>query len=542
MLLTSLFAEARALCRARGKSGRGVGAARKRPGARRATFERLESREVLSSFSPIPGVVVASVGATTSDSARDSFLDFEGKILVAGASRSSVQDFAALRFQADGTLDSTFGTGGIVVTRVGPYGSVAFAAVGYPASPADKIVLAGTAPSIPKRGSIQADFALARYNADGSLDSTFNYKQVTKKSATFGTVQTDLGGGGGAWQAEYITDALVQPDGKIVAGGVSDASGAERFTLARYTAAGKLDTTFGVGGAVTTSFGGTLDRAAAVTLHQGNILAVGTAFGVGVGPDFALARYTSNGSLDTSFGAGGKVVTDFGESDKLSAVAIDADDTIVVIGNAPQGGICRFGLARYLPNGSLDASFGTGGRVQSDLGHEGPVPSDVAIDPRSRKIVAVGTADDRGGEFLVARFNADGSLDSTFGTGGVVFTAIPNLSARAKSVLIQPDGKIVVSGDGFDLPYVSPGHYRIALARYDTYGNLDPSFGASGAASASSESPAALTDAALADTGRQQLALAALMQYEDQLQAKPARGKGLAMVPAVDLALAELGA
>ena len=92
----------------------------------------------------------------------------------------------------------------------------------------------------------------------------------------------------------------------------------------------------------------------------------------------------------------------------------------------------------------------------------------------------------------------------------------------------------------FDLPYVSPGHYRIAVARYDTYGNLDGTFGVSGAASASAQSAAALTDAALADTGRQQLALAALLQYEDQLQSKPApRSKGLEL-PAVDLALADL--
>jgi len=147
MLLTSLFAQARALCRARGKSGRGVGAARKRSHARRATFERLESREVLSSFSPIPGVVLASVGTATSDVANASFFDSSGKIVVAGATRpttSNVRDFAALRFQANGSLDPTFGNDGIVVTPVGTYDDAAYAAVRYPASPADKIVLAGS--------------------------------------------------------------------------------------------------------------------------------------------------------------------------------------------------------------------------------------------------------------------------------------------------------------------------------------------------------------------------------------------------------------
>jgi len=559
MLFTSLVSQARALCRARGKSGRAGRAARNRPSARRATFERLEAREVLSSFNPVPGVVVTSIGAATSDRAFASFLDSDRKIVVAGDTwaldKYGVRrdNFAVLGYQADGVLDPGFGTGGVVTTTFQSQGKPTVAlpshAYGVAAYSGGRILAAGSSRYYPG-----TDLALARYNSNGSLDNTFNL-QGTGKKATYGTVQTDLGG------SDRINGVVVQPDGKIVAAGTTDASGRRQFTLARYTAAGRLDATFGAGGVVTTPDPDVHDLWA-VTLHQGKILAVGwTGYPVEGGEDFALARYNLDGTLDTTFGTGGKVVTDHRLYDQLYAVAVypsgsPYQDYIVVAGETagPDSTVGVLAVARYRPDGSLDPGFGSGGIVETpgvDFGTYANVLTEakaVALQPDG-SIVAAGrqllwdpAASVYHSFLFLARYDTLGNLDPTFGCGGIVATQIPNMEQRAfvQSVLIQPqlDGtsKIVAAGYAEDVR----NRDYIALARYNPDGSLDGTFGVSGAAGASAASPAALTDAALADAGRQQLALAALLQYEDQLQAKPAaRSKGLE-VPAVDLALLDL--
>ena len=334
-------------------------------------------------------------------------------------------------------------------------------------------------------------------------------------------------------------------DGKIVALGQSDASGAQCFALARYTADGRLDTTFNGTGVVTTSFGRMWQRGEGVAIQQGKILAIGNVSDGSGGSDLALARYNLNGALDTTFGAGtGKVITNFDTGDNIYQVAVyptgsEYANYIVVVGEIygpNHGGYSNLLVARYKPDGSLDTTFGDGGLV---VDRHDNVGYDVALQPDGKIVVAgvqVLWEPAFHVDFFAARYDTSGNLDPTFGSVGSVATQIPNLAASAQSVLIQPDGKIVLTGYGYD----AAQRYYIALARYDTYGTLDASFGASGAAGASAASPAALTDAALADAGRQQLALAALLQYEDQLQAKPAaRSKGLEL-PAVDLALADL--
>jgi uncharacterized delta-60 repeat protein len=289
----------------------------------------------------------------------------------------------------------------------------------------------------------------------------------------------------------------------------------------------------------------------AVALQQGKILAVGSVYYSANGSEvFALARYNSDGSLDTTFGASdpnnplagtGKVISNQQHNAVIYAVAVYPSgsayqDYIVVGGYTEMGAGFAMELARYRPDGSLDTTFGSGGFV---LTPDRTLARSVAIQPDG-KIVAAGFADDLSNPnpLFLARYDTLGNLDPTFGAAGTVATPIPNLGAEARSVMIQSDGKIVVTGFAYD--FASPQRFYIALARYNPDGTLDGSFGASGAAAASSESPAALTDAALADAGRQQLALAALLQYEDQLQAKPAaRSKGLEL-PAVDLALLDL--
>ena len=168
-------------------------------------------------------------------------------------------------------------------------------------------------------------------------------------------------------------------------------------------APGDLDPTFGSGGKVTTDVGGS-DGAQAVAIQgDGKVVAAGLGNFAGPGTgDFALARYNPDGSLDTSFGSGGKVTTDFGGFDAASAVAIQPDGKIIAAGRSGSG---DFALARYNPDGSLDSSFGSGGKVTTDFGGFDSAFG-VALQADG-KIVAAGfqaTSTQRGTDIAVARY------------------------------------------------------------------------------------------------------------------------------------------
>ncbi len=230
---------------------------------------------------------------------------------------------------------------------------------------------------------------------------------------------------------------------------------------AAVAAAGALDPTFGIGGEVTTDFGGS-DSAQAVAIQSdGKILAAGLS---GAG-DFALARYNADGSLDPSFGSGGKLTTDFGGFDAASALAIQPDGRIIAAGRDGSG---EFAVARYNADGSLDSTFGSGGKLTTDFGGF-DVALGVALQADG-KIVAVGGGGS-GSDFALARYNADGSLDASFGSGGMVTTDFGGFEA-ATAVAIQGDGKIVVTGSTF-----SGGFQQFVLARYNGDGGPDTSFG-----------------------------------------------------------------
>ena len=179
-----------------------------------------------------------------------------------------------------------------------------------------------------------------------------------------GIVTTDFRG-----SSEGASSVAVQADGKLVAAGASDVNGnGSDFALVRYNSNGGLDTSFGAGGFVTADFGSPWEAATALALQSdGKIVVAG--FTVVSFADFALARYNTNGTLDTTFGAGGKVITDFGAvSSQAFAVAVQPDGKIVAAGYANIDGNEDFALVRYNSNGALDTSFGTGGRVTTDFG------------------------------------------------------------------------------------------------------------------------------------------------------------------------------
>lgn len=350
-------------------------------------------------------------------------------------------DFALTRHLQDGGLDGSFGAGGVVTTDL----RTADRANALALQPDGKIVAAGYGAD-----SDGNRFALARYNSDGTLDNSFG---------TGGKVLTAFPGSTGS----IAYSVAIQPDGRIVAGGTTN--GAERaFALARYNGDGTLDTSFGNGGLVTTRIENRDSYGLGMALQlDGRIVAVGSVLR-SVGSEdvaFAAARYNADGTLDASFGNGGTVITPIGPvADAAESVALQADGRIVAGGVSFVGTTnIDFALVRYHQDGTLDTSFGNGGKVTTAIaaGNGQDLLHEIAIQPDGR-IVAVG---DSASEISLARYDPNGTLDTTLNGTGLITTDLePNFSG-ANAVAFQSDGKIVAAGYGF-----GETTYDFALVRY----------------------------------------------------------------------------
>jgi uncharacterized delta-60 repeat protein len=395
-----------------------------------------------------------------------------------------------------GDLDSTFGNGGRVTTDFAGNRDQAFAL----ALQSDgKIVAAGSAIV----SGAQPDFALARYNSDGSLDSTFG---------SGGKVTTDFGGN------DQAVAVAIQPDGKIVAVGATCANATQGcdvltgsgydFAIARYNSNGTLDSSFGSGGKVTTDFHGGMDIATSLVIQaDGRIVVAGSACtdssmmcALSGGVQFALARYNSDGSLDSSFGTGGKITTTVRNFGSILAVALQTDGKLIAAGLAFGQSDSDFELVRYNSDGSLDSSFGAGGKVNTDFNSSGSGSglNDAAVGlaiQQDGKIIAAGASETNTPDFFynwsIARYNQNGSLDASFGIGGKVSTGLSGNDDQAGSVMIQPDGKILVGGMAGGFVTISTNSLSVidqgstmgsdfALVRYNTNGSQDTSFGTGG--------------------------------------------------------------
>ena len=332
---------------------------------------------------------------------------------------------------APGDLDPTFGVGGKLTDWEGAATRVAIQHDG-------KIVIVGG--STIQLGGAYYDFQVARYNPDGTPDTTFG--------GGTGRVTTDFDG-----NFEHSARVVIQPDGKIVVAGVSNGN-RTGLALARYNPNGSLDTTFGGGsGKVLTETPNWPGHVVDVALQpDGKILGVigQVDFDGNDDIDGLLVRYNADGSLDTSFGNGGSVLTEY----ELASVAVQPADGKIVT-----RGFWRRLIARFNTDGSPDTGFGSGGTVT--------IPTvgwllSIAIDSTG-KIVAAGSPFNN--QDALFRFNVDGSPDSSFDGDGIV--TIPR-SQEIASVVIQPDGKIVAAGN-FGQDFV--------LARYNLNGSLDNTFG-----------------------------------------------------------------
>src|SRR6267154_2786380 len=406
------------------------------------------------------GLTVFSYSAIAAESYADGnsvAAQLDGKIVVAGyADVGGVDRFALVRYNSDGSLDTSFNSNGKVTTAVG---TGTCKGQGVALQDDGKIVVVGH--SFNAGG--QSCFTVLRYGADGNLDTSFG---DSGKVTT--TVAKDSNADGVAMQS----------DGKIVvAGNAFIDRNNNDFGVVRYNANGTLDTTFNGTGKATADFGAH-DLGHTVAVHgDGRIVVAGYTTNESK-KQCALACFKANGSLDTSFNGTGKINTNFGGDGDAEgqSVAVQTHGKTVVVGYATVAGVQQFAVERYKTDGALDTSFGGTGRVLTAVGISGSNAAGVALQ-KDGKIVVAGYAVNNSGrvyDFACLRYNVDGSLDQSFGDHGKITTDIGD--GKASSLAVQ-DNKIIVAGSAYD-----GDNNEFAVVRYNASGKIDMSFNAAGSA------------------------------------------------------------
>ena len=378
-------------------------------------------------------------------------LQTDGKIVVVGGTSS---DFVLARYDVDGGLDQGFGSAGLVTTDLGSTAAEEAHAVAIQAD--GKIVVAGfTVKGLTPNNASNFDFALARYESDGSLDLSFG---------TGGSITTDFNS-----FADRAFAVAIQSDGRIVVAGStgfgtpSGVGARTDYGVARYEPNGTLDQSFGSAGLVMTDLIGGSDNGHAIAVQpaDGTIVVSGrvTSAGVSSLDHTGVVRYTPSGELDGSFGSGGRVT--LMNSNLGEGLALLADGRILLAGNV-KAGVSLLALGRLAPDGSDDDSFGVEGRVMTSFTPFDDFGRAVAVDEAGR-IVAVGRAGQgspANADFAVARYQANGALDQSFGSSGTLTIDFFGAFDGAESVALQPDGGIVVAGSA-----TNGTRARYALAR-----------------------------------------------------------------------------
>jgi uncharacterized delta-60 repeat protein len=393
-------------------------------------------------------------------------LQGDGKFVVAGytglSATSQRADFALARYHSNGALDPSFGSGGKVVTDFDPAHRDQANAIAVQAD--GKIIAAGFTSFLGSDDNTDYAFALARYHADGALDLSFG---------NGGKVVTNLSNPSGfnTYYRESINAIAIQNDGRIVVTGAGFLNIAQSmdFTTVRYNSDGSLDNSFGTGGRVFSNFSNpnpteANDSAGEVFLQgDGKILVAGRVHHLAFG--YGLARYNRDGSPDLSFGQGGQLTTSVprqasGNASKETAMAVQADGRILIGGFARNNDVNYFALSRYQASGAPDAAFGNGGQVTVNV--SGAIRS-LKIQSDGR-IIAAGTASENAGDFRLARFQTDGSLDESFMGGSSVTTDFSGNADQLFSSAIQSDGKLIAVGATTN----NAGNSDFAVARYLT--------------------------------------------------------------------------
>ena len=419
-----------------------------------------------------------------------------GSIIAAGTGIGNGDpgdDFAVFRYTTNGVLDTTFGGTGQVFTRISPpsgsyfdsANAVSIQLGNNTVSNPDKIVIAGVFFTNSFQAFLRTGVqAIARYNLDGSLDTSFGTGGIVTNAIGNGTV--------------FCTSMVVQGAGTFflhprtitVGGDYSDGT-YKYFGLNRYASSGALDTTFGtnssgmiafpIGPAASASY---LDAAANTLVVQSGSYALAGYRGFDSSEyDFAAVRFAPSGLVDGSFGTNGLLLANISDEygAQATAVAIQQDGKIVIVGGTasiyqPDGNTFYqgFALARLNTDGSFDTTFGLNGKLTSLVKTNDEAAGQAVAIQLDGKIVAAGGND---GSFAVLRYNSDGSLDNSFGSGGVAISTIPGVSTAAAAVGIQNDGKIVITGT---VQTNGSQNYYFCVERFATNGLLDAAFGSGG--------------------------------------------------------------
>lgn len=370
------------------------------------------------------GIVATDIGLNSNDFVGAMALQADGRIVVVGRSEGA---FALARYMPDGSLDPGFGTGGIVTTEVGPFLDQLQAVA---LQPDGRIVVAG-------RSSVDGSenqWVIGRYTGDGQLDASF---------AGDGILLVDVGTG----TFDEANSIAVQADGSIVTAGMARSATDDDIAVVRCTANGALDPSFSGDGKLILGYGTNDDSAGAVLVQSDGKILVAGYTGNGQEGDFAVARLTSGGLPDTSFGTNGSTITSFGGNsyDMAYALALQPDGKIIAGGAAhsiPNWPLTDMALQRLTTNGVLDPGFDDDGLYLVPYLGVSAVVS-LAIMPDGR-IVIGGTSDDA---FMVAMVEANGGMDVGFGNDGVRTIAPGQFTAYGSTVVVQPDGKILLAGD-----------------------------------------------------------------------------------------------
>ncbi len=375
---------------------------------------------------------------------QDIAIQSDGKIVVVGSTEDTIQILRLNRYLSDGTLDNSFGTGG--TATIDSFFSMGNAVI---IQPDGKIVVAGNAFST----SANAHVLVVRFNTDGTLDNSFG---------TAGIVTTPVGNYG-----NVIRDVALQVDGKIVVGGTSFVTPVTDMLLLRYNADGSIDSSFGTGGKRLIGSSNLHDDGKFVLIqNDGKILIGGMRHGTNIPADIEVARVHPNGTTDVSFGTNGIVLTDVsGASDWAKTGAIQNDGKLVIGGFASVqlsnvGVTPHFCVLRYNTNGSLDMTFNGIGIVLDMLYANNNFGNALQIQSNG-SIVLAGKGWDR---FLMARYTPAGIVDSTFGVNGHVVTDIASGEDVCYALAIQSDTMIVLCGSSVN----GSGIRDFALARYGT--------------------------------------------------------------------------
>ncbi|HYC48126.1 MAG TPA: hypothetical protein VED01_21845 [Burkholderiales bacterium] len=378
------------------------------------------------------GVAIADIAASDEDM-RDMIVQPDGRIVVAGYSMTFSSGFVSVftlsRFTPEGALDPTFGGDGLVNTQIGPARFDTAASVALQAD--GKILVAGrTVEGGPVFATERT--AVVRYNADGTLDTTFD---------TDGIATTHIG---------HAQKIAVQSDGRIlVAGEFAGGAG-----MLRYNPDGSLDTTFDLDGTLISGAGIIFDLA---LQSDGKIVTV-------AGRN--VARYNADGSLDSSFAADG--TTSLPENAGGVSVVLQPDGKIVVGAQTPAH---VFAAVRFNADGTLDSTFGSGGIVITDVTPGQDFAWDVAVQPDGR-ILLGGHGHNSNADFAIVRYNPDGTLDTTFDGDGRIVTSVGPIQDVGRRLAVLADGKILLAGESY-----TGSSDAFAVVRYNSDGSIDTSFG-----------------------------------------------------------------